>query len=187
MVGRHALHAAAALIPLVAVRLAAQTPTPLPPITTSAPAVDAEAGALPDFEARRAKAAGRFITREQLRKEEERTLTDVLRAHLSGIAFQYGATGMYAYNPTQQPPGALNASASNAGRTPCYVQLVVDGTTIYQQSSGSAAADTPPDMSEYAPRTLDGVEYYSSPSRTPAEFRTNGASCGTLVLWTRRR
>jgi hypothetical protein len=67
---------------------------------------------------------------------------------------------------------------------PCYTQIIVDRVVVYQATDPGV---DPPDISEYLTRSLDGVEYYSSPSRTPPEFRTTGAACGTLVLWTRRR
>ncbi len=136
---------------------------------------------LPEFEARRARATGRFITAAELRKEDDRVLTDVLRSRLGGVMFEIAGDGVHAYNPAQQPPGSLQRSAPRK----CYVQIVVDGNSIYQISMGSG--DRPPDLAEYQTRGLDGVEYYASPSRTPAELRSPGAVCGTLVFWTRRR
>lgn len=137
---------------------------------------------LPEFEARRARATGRFVATAELRKEEDRVLVDILRSRIPGLLFESASDGVHAYNPGQQAPGALR------GRAPqkCYVQIVVDGNAIYQISM-SGSDNRPPDLSEYQTRGLDGVEYYASPSRTPAEFRTTGALCGTLVFWTRRR
>ncbi len=139
------------------------------------------AGRLTEFEKRRARGGGRFITPAELRKNDERAFTDVLR-RLPGLAFQVGDRGSFLFNRGQQPPGALRG---NAGK-PCYVQIVLDGVTMYQMDFGGSA-EGPPDIEQLATRNFDAVEYYSGPSRTPPEFRTNGAICGTLVLWSRRR
>jgi len=139
---------------------------------------------IPEFEARRAHATGRFLTRDDLRANDDRGFVDVLRSRVPGLAFQITAYGVRAYSPTQQAPGALNSRNRDAGK-PCYTQIVVDGIVVYQVAM--TGGDPPPDLSEFLTRSLDGVEYYSSPSRTPQEPRTTGAACGRLVLWTRRR
>jgi hypothetical protein len=143
------------------------------------------AGSLPEFDARRAHGTGRYLDAAQLRAEDERSFTEVLRSRIPGLMLEMNPTGVYAYSPSQQPPGALYGS--NAGKRPCYVQVAVDGVMIYQQTHNSDPGDTPPDLSQILTRSLDGVEYYSQPSRTPPEFKTPGSQCGTLVLWTRRR
>jgi hypothetical protein len=140
--------------------------------------------AIPEFETRRTHATGRFITRDELRAMDDRSFIEVLRARAPGLAFQRAAYGIWAYSPSQQAPQALNAGNKRAGQ-PCYTQIIVDRVVVYQ-ATDFAGVD-PPDLSAYLTRSLDAVEYYSSPSRTPAEFRTTGAACGTLVLWTRRR
>lgn len=136
---------------------------------------------LVEFEARRARKLGRYITPVEMRKNDERGFADVLR-RLPGLGLQEGDRGIFLYSPTQQPPGALRGNALK----PCYVQIVLDGVSIYQMGFGGSP-DGPPDVSLLVTRNFDAVEYYSSPSRTPPEFRTNGATCGTLVLWSRRK
>lgn len=135
---------------------------------------------IPEFEARRTYATGRFITRDELRAMDDRNFIDVLRAHMPGLSLQRAPYGTWAYSPSQQAPKALLRKDSK----PCYTQIIVDRVVVYQATDPGV---DPPDISEYLTRSLDGVEYYSSPSRTPPEFRTTGAACGTLVLWTRRR
>ncbi len=139
---------------------------------------------IPEFEARRARATGRFVTAAELRKEDDRVLVDVLRSRIPGVLFEITGDGVHAYNPGQQPPGALRGG----GARKCYVQVVVDGNSIYQVDMARQGGENrPPDLTEYQTRGLDGIEYYASPSRTPAELRAPGAVCGTLVFWTRRR
>jgi hypothetical protein len=160
-------------------------PRMLDTMAVAAPSPDAvpTSATLPEFEARRAKGTGRYITREQLRSQDERSFTDVLVSQVPGLLLERGYSGVHAYNPSQQPPGALRG---NAGKK-CYVQIVVDGIAMYHMSNGAPVNGSPPDLTEYLTRALDGVEYYSGPSRTPSELRNEGAMCGTLVLWSRRR
>jgi hypothetical protein len=140
---------------------------------------------IPEFEARRARGAGRFLTRDDLRANDERAFVDVLRSRLAGISFQSTAGGVRAYSPRQQAPGALNSRSQNRG-SPCYTQVIVDRVPIFHQDNGAGPTE-PPDLSLLLTRSFDAVEYYSEPSRTPPEFRSVGAVCGTLVFWSRRR
>lgn len=116
---------------------------------------------------------------------DSRDFTDVLRTRMPGLLFRTTAYGVWAYSSSQQAPQALNTMRKGNIGQPCYTQIVVDRVVVYQATDDRVIS--PPDVSEYLTRSLDGVEYYSSPSRTPPEFRTAGAACGTLVLWTRRR
>jgi hypothetical protein len=154
--------------------------------TMSVSAEGESPGRIAEFEQRRARGIGVFLSREDLRANDERALADVLRSRVPGLALQVGAYGVYAFSRSQQPPGALKSKGGNAAR-PCYSQVIVDGITLYQQDNGTGSAGDPPDISQFLVRSLDGIEYYSGPSRTPPEFRAMGATCGTLVLWSRRR
>lgn len=140
---------------------------------------------LAQFEARRAEGGGRFITGVQLRQSEDRDVVDVLRSFFPGLAFEEAVDGVHAYNPTTQPVGALRGSNNNAGGK-CYVQIVVDGLSIYQLAHDADARMPPPDIRQYQTRSLGGVEYYSNPSRLPPELRTSGSTCGVLVFWSVR-
>lgn len=156
--------------------------TPLDTVNVSARS--ASTTTIPEFDWRRGHATGRFITRDELRAMDNRDFIEVLRARVPGILFQRAARGVWAYSPSQQAPQALN-SANPKATQPCYTQIIVDRVVVYQATD--LAGVDPPDLSAYLTQSLDGVEYYSSPSRTLPEFRTSGAPCGTLVLWTRRR
>lgn len=155
--------------------------SPVPPrldtVAVRAPATTV--GTLVEFEERRARGMGKYITRDQLRKSDNRRFADVLRSRLPGLGLQeqYGSTLVY---HAGMPP--RNALASKP--QPCYVQVIVDGLPIYQ---GSGMGQEPPDFALLLTTEFDGVEWYSSPSRTPVQFRRNAAACGTLVLWSRRK
>ena len=66
------------------------------------------------------------------------------------------------------------ATACPWGRTLLTIPPQVDG--------GSA-----PDIDATSISNLEAVEIYRGGADTPAELGGLGASCGTIVLWTRRR
>jgi hypothetical protein len=44
-----------------------------------------------------------------------------------------------------------------------------------------------PDLNRIAAEDLEAIEFYAGPAQTPAEYSTLDATCGVLVLHTRRR
>lgn len=149
-------------------------------VSISAPFVD-QPGNIPEFEARRARGVGRFITTDELRQQDERALAEVLRTKFPDLAFRFNERAeVFVYNRRQQPPKALLGTAG----TLCYVQLIMDGVVTY--AMGGAEPD-PPDVSNLLTRNFDAVEYYASVAATPPEYRSAGATCGTLILWSRRQ
>lgn len=177
---RSACLAGLALLVLLAPVLGAQDPMTKPDTITIATLGD-QPGFIQEFEARRVRGGGgKFITARELRDMDDRSFTDVLRSKFSGLAFQTGATGTFAYNRSQTPPRALT---TNSGK-PCFVQIVMDAIMLFTMGPADAS---PPDMAELLTRNFDAVEYYGNSAGTPPEYRSTGASCGTLILWSRRR
>lgn len=135
------------------------------------------------FEERRQNhhASGRFITREDLAKQELRRLPDVLR-RLPGVHIASGSSNNAAFlaSNRSQGPRALAGPPR-----PCFAQIFVDGVQIYGNDGGRRPTSEPPNLNEWDVRNLEAIEYYGSPSSTPPEFRTLSSMCGTLVLWTR--
>lgn len=151
------------------------------------------------FEQRRAENKGMYVTRDRLAKGGR--LMDVLRPILHGSRFQSMPDGSTKLVSTRQI--VSNSLSSNAAaRQLCYVQVWVDGTAIGGQNggadapsmsvggrsfTGSASLQTGEvglDFNSLDASAYDGVEYYADPGSTPPEYRTNGARCGTLLLWT---
>lgn len=141
------------------------------------------------FEERRRLGFGHFIDSLELRRSEDRRLSDLLRAH-NGISI---AQNRYAVST----------------RTGCYMQIIYDEQTVYSPAkyapppppppSGFTSSrdrnarparaisqPPPPDINTFSVSGLDGVEVYRSLSDTPLQFGGAGAGCGTLVLWSRR-
>lgn len=63
----------------------------------------------------------------------------------------------------------------------CYAQVWVDGRLVNRERPTE-----PFDLNTYAPEQLEAVEWYASPSQTPAQYSSLNSPCGVLVLWTRR-
>ena len=143
---------------------------------------------LQQFEERRKEGLGRFISEEQLRKNDDRSLLDVLSSFLPGTR---------RYRPDPRNPGAYYISSSRKcgdgpvilgcrGGTQCPITLYVDGVIVLD-----AAAEKDgrfyPDLTKYPTNQYAGVEYYPGGATVPAKYNMSGSGCGVLLLWTRER
>jgi hypothetical protein len=148
------------------------------------------------FEERRASSGGYFISDSILRKNENRTLADVLGTYLAGIAFarQIGDAA-YAFSSRSAKSGKF---AFLGGGVPshdlqhrlipakCYVTVYLDGVLVYDLGLQGGGTDAPPpDINHYRVSDFAGVEFYAGEASTPVQFRSSG--CGTLLLWTREQ
>lgn len=175
-------------------------------VAVAAPAGGAPAAAAPvtmsarlqAFEKRRAENKGMYLTRDKLVRGGR--LIDVLRPIIRGSRFQSMPDGSTKLVSTRQV--VSNALSGTGDKQLCFVQVWVDGTLIGGQNAGSNApsmalggrsfqgsaslqtGEVGLDFNPLESASYDAVEYYADPGATPAEYRTDGARCGTLVLWT---
>jgi hypothetical protein len=63
----------------------------------------------------------------------------------------------------------------------CYAQVWVDGRLMNRQRPTE-----PFDVNDFQPERLEAVEWYASPSQTPAQYSSLNSPCGVMVLWTKR-
>lgn len=139
------------------------------------------------FEERRKLGFGEFIDSLEMRRSEDRHLSDLLRGR-NGIVI------------------AQNQYVSST-RTGCYMQIVYDGHSLYSpsayqqpareaspnrsfsrgpQRSGLPSGPQPMDINSFSVSSLESAEIYSSLADTPLQFGGAEIGCGTLVLWSRR-
>jgi hypothetical protein len=119
---------------------------------------------------RRERGIGKFLTPEELRAQEPRALADILRQW--GVAVRRDRNGvLHAINPR----GVTSFQSAE-----CRMQIYLDGMPLIMKPPAD-------DLRNYALQSLDGVELYTGISETPVQFERADASCGVLVLWTRRR
>lgn len=151
-------------------------PQELQRVVTVAPRDAPRNIAYAEFEQRRAMGLGRFITREELVREEGRSLDALLRARVPGLRIWDVGSARIAGSAR----GNISLSPrANAGQARCYVQVIVDNVIRYQ-----TGGTLPPfDLRSLDPAMIAGIEFYT-PSSTPAEFnRGSTAACGTLLIW----
>jgi CarboxypepD_reg-like domain len=161
-----------------------EIPTKLDEVRISAPQRKFISPALTDFEERRKSGQGKFISEDELRKNDDHPLLNTLTTHISGVMrmpvdrrqnVEYLATGR------QCGPGSALLSCKG-GVTYCPVTLFLDGVMIYDASRGEA----PPDMRDFDPKHIAAVEFYSA-ATVPAKYNQTSSGCGVLILWTRER
>ena len=147
---------------------------------------------LSDFDRHRARGLGQFITRAQFDSAANHTVIDVLRRKTTArFTEMYGRISIASI--TQQPTGAL-VGVKNAGEIssrPCFSQVYRDGVRLWGMpgldiTGKNIETNPPPDLRDFITQDVESAEYYTGAGATPPEYRTDGAECGTLVIWLRK-
>lgn len=141
---------------------------------------------LTEFEERRKAGFGHFITDEELRKNDDHALLDVLVGKLPGIkSFPISKHQNIFYIASGRKcaagPALLNCKP---GLSYCPVTLYVDGVITYD---ASGPAPEPPDIRQFDTRNYAAVEYYAGGATTPLKYNATSSGCGVLLLWSRER
>jgi hypothetical protein len=136
---------------------------PLPQITVQDEHDSLSKKVLAEFWARRARGFGKFVTRDEIEQKNASQFVDVVR-NVSGVRIQM-ARG--------RPDIRFRGAAIGTPRD-CPPQYWLDGIPLQ-----SAGAD------EFTPDNVEAIELYSGPATTPPQFNTRGATCGTVVVWSR--
>lgn len=143
------------------------------------------------FEERRRTGMGYFVPDSQLRKEDNRPLANVLRAHVATLEIKDVIIG------GQRLTIATSRRAQN--RSLCQVDIYLDGVPISsnrnggtlailgsRRSGGTAISQGYVDLGQFLVTELAAIEFHNA-SDMPAEFAHTGSGCGALYLWTRER
>lgn len=123
-------------------------------------------GNMGPFNRRKSRGVGAFITRDEIEQRQAASVSELLR-YVPGVS----VTQMMAGEPQ---PVRMDRVARGPGTEDCHVQVYVDG---HPYANGN--------IDDFNPLALEGIEVYRSASEIPADFRTRGAMCGVIALWTR--
>jgi hypothetical protein len=116
---------------------------------------------LSEFEGRRARKEGHFITAAQIDRRNAVTIADALRDVLS-------------VKIKENPSGRVALSARSVAA--CPFQVFVDGLMFSETGDLTNAP---------SPREIGGVEIYSGPASIPLQYKRAGTMCGVILIWTR--
>ena len=140
----------------------AALPTVLTPVMVNSQRVNYTGRLAGYYQRLEKRSGGYFITRDQIDKENPRTLSQLL-LHVPGITPYKGRAGAQGIRMR--------------GRL-CWPLVWIDGTPM-------PAGDV--DLDAFAPQTIHGIELYLGSTTAPTRFILGRVdnSCGTIVLWSR--
>jgi len=166
----------AAPLALALSSLKAQTPADTAKINPQAQVT--QSAKLQAFEERRAKGHGYYVTDEELRKNDNRMLSNVIK-RIPGTRIV--SSGMSEYLSAAQTMSVGRMGAPGQARY-CYVAVYEDAVPLY---TGSQQV---PDFARMPVKDYVAVEFYRGSASIPTELSTvRPSDCGVLLLWTRER
>ncbi|MEO7457337.1 MAG: TonB-dependent receptor [Gemmatimonadaceae bacterium] len=138
---------------------------------------------LAEFDARREKGVGQFVTAEEIEKRNTPFPTELMRT-VKGILIKAypdfaGSLQYFAMNPRSGTRDAyFNAKKGVADQMVigCPMEVYVDGL----QMATPFNLDNLP-----APSSIAGIEMYSGPATTPARYGGTDRRCGVILVWTK--
>jgi hypothetical protein len=134
------------------------------------------------FEERRAKGMGQFVDEAEMRKNDEKTLAELLVARMPGMTRVAGRGGATYIASARK---SCSGSALSGCRAPnCFVSVYVDGVRTYDASTNAGQL---PDFGRMNPRDYAAAEFYAGGASVPVEYNATNSGCGVLLLWTRER
>lgn len=135
------------------------------------------------FEDRRRRPFGHFFTRDSIARYDNLSVSNILE-QINGIALLRSPNAGAAYVASlRRPPRLEGTNGASPPPGPCFAHVYLDHLLVYK---GSHSGDPPFDINSISPSQIEGIEFYSGPSETPAEFQNLDSDCGVLVIWTRR-
>jgi hypothetical protein len=157
---------------MIMLRPVAQT---LPTVVSKSAAAKYVSPGLRAFEERRVSAVGgKFITPEQLRKSDNRKMTDVIRE--IGVPVRCAKSFPFPCFATSSRQGTKYAFIGGGS---CDYDVYLDGNKI------SAADDR--DLEVIKVSEIGAVEAYMGAASLPSQYNQTGSACGALLFWTRER
>jgi hypothetical protein len=149
----------------ITVLLSPTATTTLPAVVTNDSSPRHISPGLRAFEERRKAGFGLFVTEAALRKNDNRTMTNVVRT--MGVP-----VGCSTY-----PIRCFAGSSRSAGAN-CVLEVYLDGIMVNRDDR---------DLERMRTDQFGGVEAYMGPASIPPLYNKSGSACGVLLFWTRER
>lgn len=146
---------------------------------------DALSRHLADFERRRQRGIGRFLTEEQVATTRGRPTGDIV-SMIPGTLVLRSRNSLSACVALRRGTQSFQSSTAPCGDTEfnveCAVAVLVDGVKMYSGAQGEPLFD----VNVIPSREIAGIELYAGAASIPTEFATVGRTCGALLIWTKR-
>lgn len=129
-------------------------------------------------ERRRLGLGGQFIDEAELRKADNRSMTNVVRS-IPGIRIDCKRGGsIYTTHKPGECWAVSNRALSRyaAGGVACEIDVYVDGVQVFDN-----------DLEKFRVDQFAAVEFYPGGASIPAQFNKTGSACGILLFWSRER
>jgi hypothetical protein len=144
----------------------------LSPSTTTLPAVVTNDSSphyispgLRAFEERRKAGFGLFMTEAELRKNDNRAVSNVIRT--MGVNVACGGRPIRCF-----------AASSRTGGVSCILDVYLDGIMVNKDDR---------DLEKMRTDQFAGIEAYTGAATIPPLYNKTGSACGVLLFWTRER
>lgn len=121
---------------------------------------------------RRSSGVGHYISEQDLREQDGRTLAQVILRKIPGLRVVPSGSGTYF---------ASSRTISERARGNCFVTVYLDGSVFFD---GSTRAVPVPNFDRWEAHDFAAIEFYGA-ATAPPEFRRTPTACGVLLLWTR--
>jgi len=145
----------------------------LPTVVTTDSAPKYISPGLRAFEERRQQGNGHFIGEDELRKNDNRKISNLVR-NFPGLTLNCPRTG-----PNK------NACFAVSTRQKSRLALAGGVCPLDIYINGASSVDT--DLEKLRVDEFAGVEYYAGGAAIPTQYNRTGSSCGVILLWTRER
>ncbi|MBL0939454.1 MAG: carboxypeptidase-like regulatory domain-containing protein [Gemmatimonadaceae bacterium] len=141
------------------------------------------------FESRRKFGIGKFLDSTALWRFGDRQWAQAIVAQSPGVrATSYGASSALTVgsrgpsSPRNGLPSGDVVDIRRGAKPACYMRVYVDGVLHYNSQAGESLFD----VTNYNGPQIVAAEVYTA-AQLPAEFnRMGAASCGAVLLWTKR-
>jgi hypothetical protein len=125
------------------------------------------------FEERRRMGFGVYFDSTYLRRMEHRRLDDVLFS-VPGVKLSLRLKGGGRYIMSARRPDT------------CFMQVYFDGVPMGRGGVAGRAGVSPVSTAMFSLSSIEKFEIYRSAAEVPLEYGGNNATCGVVLLWSRR-